>query len=406
MIKSIFYNRIFIVLCVVMLIYTSGYALSTVFTFGIYIEALFAYLFLFPIMLVHFKKKVNILTTSFILLFVMVVSTFITSGLTSATAYLSIIFKIIIAFGVVTLYDFHDFARYYLKIMKFVATTSLIGHYLINYSNYALDLPIVTNINSVPYGVGYLFFYIPWIPERNCGIFWEPGLFATFLIIAIIFEFFYKKNKRSFLNIFLFIAAILTTRSSAGYGLLLLILFLVILKSLYFVKDVRMRKVSMFLVFVSSVIILLNYNYVIEFLNLSDNDVIFKLASEQLATQSRILAINHNLATFLNNPFFGVGISQAYRNVRHVADTSTSTFMLGVFGFMGFQYTFYWVYGILKNRNNDIYVNIMILLIFLFVINKEPHQGIVFSWCILFYFLKNSSNKSKDVLPNKSKTAQ
>lgn len=393
MIKSIYYNRIFIILCATTLIYTSGYALSTVFAFSIYIEALFAYLFLFPIIIVHINKRINILTTSFILLIVMIVVTFITSGLTASTAYLSIIFKIIIAFGVVTVYDFHDFTRYFNKIMKFVAVTSLIGHYLINYSNYSLNLPVVNNINSVTYGVGYLFFYIPWVPERNCGIFWEPGLFATFLIIAIIFELFYMSNKRRLSNIFLFIAAILTTKSSAGYGLLLFILFLVVLKSLYFIKDVKMRNILVFFMFLISVVILLNYNYVIKVLNLSDNDVIAKIAGEQLSTQSRILAINHNLGTFFNNPFFGTGISQAYKNVKYVADTSTSTFTLSVFGFMGVQYTFYWVYGILRDREEDKYINIMILIIFLLIINKEPHQGIVSSWCILFYYLKDCVNK-------------
>ena len=41
-----------------------------------------------------------------------------------------------------------------------------------------------------------VFNYIKKIPERNCGMFWEPGLFATHLAIATVFELMTKEKAK------------------------------------------------------------------------------------------------------------------------------------------------------------------------------------------------------------------
>ncbi|WP_047150837.1 hypothetical protein [Aneurinibacillus tyrosinisolvens] len=386
---SLFHSKVFIIICLLGVIYISGYALSTVYQFGFYIEAAFAYLFMFPIVKVHYKKRLNILTSAFLLLIFMVVSTFITTGMTAFINYLSFIFKIIIAFGIVTVYKFEDFIKVYLKVMVLVSVFSLIGYFMINSGNMLIDFPIVENVNSVLYGVGYLFFYIPWTPERNCGIFWEPGLFATFLIVAMIFELIYNKNKPSILRLILFIICIATTNSSAGYGLLLFVFCLIVINKASSIRNKYLRTALLLPTLFLSIIAITNYSIIFEILGLTDNPIVAKIIGEQLKEQSRVLAINHNFSMFLTNPIFGVGITEAFRNVKYVADTSTSTFLLSVFGIFGIQYTFYWIVGIIKSKNNNWLVNTMVVIVFLLIINKEPHSNILTSWCIMFYFVKS-----------------
>ncbi|WML55185.1 O-antigen ligase family protein [Neobacillus sp. PS3-12] len=391
---NIFQSKVFKIICLIGVIYDSGYALSTVYIkLGFYIEAALAYLFMFPIVKLLYKKRLNIPSSAFLLLILMLVSTFITTGMTGYKTYLTFIFKIIIAFGIVIVYKFDDFVKVYLKIMVLVSVFSLIGYFMTNSGNMLFNFPTVENANSVLYGVGYIFFYIPIVSARNCGIFWEPGLFATFLIIAMIFELFYKKNKPSILKIILFVICLITTNSSAGYGLLLFVFCLIAVNKACSIRNKYIRTALSLLTIFLSIICITNYSNIFELIGLADNPIVAKLFGDQLKDQSRVLAINYNISMFLKEPIFGVGFIEAFRNVKYVADTSTSTFLLSVFGIFGIQYTFYWVVGIINSKNNHWLVNTMIAIVFLLIINTEPHYMILTSWCIIFYFLQSTVKK-------------
>lgn len=389
-IKSIFYNRFFIFVCIIACIFSSGYAISTIYPIGIFIDIIFSIIFIFPIIRFLIKSKINMLVISFILLNIMLIANFITTGISSPVVYLSIISKIIFAYGIVIVYKFDDFVTLFLKIMVVISIISLFGYYLTNYSQVLRILPVMTSVNNVSYAIGYIYFYITFIPSRNCGIFWEPGIFASFLIIAIIFEYKFKEFKPSFIKILLFIVTILTTKSSAGYGLLLFLVFFILFNKL----NIKMNKLllSSFLIILLSIFILvtLNYTFIITKTGLINFDVIRRLTFENLKEEARFLSVIHNFQMFLKTPFFGWGFKVAYENIKYVADISTSTFLLNVFGILGIQYTLYWIYGILKIKNSFLLLNLVIAVIFLLIINKESHISFVFSWCILFYFIKNS----------------
>ena len=51
--------------------------------------------------------------------------------------------------------------------------------------------------------------------SRNCGPFWEPGMFAVYICLALFFNLFYLKNKKSY-NI-IFIMTLASTCSTGGY---------------------------------------------------------------------------------------------------------------------------------------------------------------------------------------------
>ena len=62
--------------------------------------------------------------------------------------------------------------------------------------------------------------------KRNCGPFWEPGMFAVYLSIALFFNLFTVHSKRRYCNI-IFVLSLITTFSTSGYvsGLFILVLY-------------------------------------------------------------------------------------------------------------------------------------------------------------------------------------
>lgn len=388
--KSVYNNKIFIALCTLAIIINSGNMVITMNPNLQYMNILFSFIFIIPIINEYRSGKLNIFRISLLTLLIMVMITFVSTGLSNPAYYFMFMFNVLFAFGFVVIYEFEDFARIFLKIMIIVSIISLFGYFLSNNTNVLDILPLKNNTNGVTYRVGYIFNYITIIPERNCGMFWEPGLFATFLNIALVFELSFMKKKPSVFRITLFVICILTTKSSAGYALLLFIFILVMLNKDKSKIKSNLYYIIIFILFLLSILIIFNYSAILESTGLSQNYMVQKLVFENLQDSSRYLAVKHNLSMFFSNPIFGVGIVESVKNIKYVADTSTTTYFMSIFGILGFQYTFYWVYGIMKNKEKTIFANIIILTIFIMIINKEPHGGIIFTWCIMFYFLKNS----------------
>lgn len=128
------------------------------------------------------------------------------------------------------------FLGYYVKIINFFAIISLIFYTFFffpsvtdNLINYALEnFQPLFSYESYDYAykaniIIFNFHGYDFIPFRNSGPFWEPGAFAIFLSLAILFDIIQKNNFILRNNIFLIIA-LFTTFSTTGYLILALIL--------------------------------------------------------------------------------------------------------------------------------------------------------------------------------------
>lgn len=392
--KNIFRKFIVIILTIGVL-FSSGYPISKIYSnIEILNDIIFTIPFTFIILFKVRKIKQNIFYISFILLLFSIMVTYIMLDRLNLNLYIPIICKIIIAFGIVNYYSFKEFRGYFLKSMLLISIISILGYILINLN--LLNLSIKYNKNMVPYGIGYIFFYIPWTIDRNLGIFWEPGIFATYLSIALIFELFLENKKYNWFRVIIFIITLITTKSAAGYGLLFLITILLIIDK---IKSNR-KKSRQFFEFIGICIIFLviiNYEALISVFGLEKSIIFKKLIGESLKKQPRVLSIKDNLNKFLVNPFIGIGIKEYYKSVKDGSDTTTSLYMISVYGILGLQYTFYWMYGILRSKiRKNKYFLIMLLIIFLLILNKEPHDRLLFSWIVMFFLLKESVIKNKN----------
>lgn len=386
-------NKISIFIIFIILLFCSGHALQTIFVPLLYLPILSLTILMPAIYQALKNHALNIYTGTLLLFILLIFLTCITSMDGNYGSYFLNLFTISSAFAITYLYNFHEFSKYYLKFMKIITVISLIGYTLANSQILVNHLPLLSNLNGVCYRVGLIFNYIDIIPERNCGIFWEPGLFASYLILALILEI--TKKKINIINISIFLLGLLTAHSSAGYVLLVMVILLFFANK--FNSNHNTYCVPQIICAVIITLLALNVEIFIRIFSLENNEYFTKLLPENLLNSSRFLAISHNLNIFLDNPFFGAGVTNLAETSMYVADTSTSTYLLALYGLLGGVYSVLWIIGIFTQVNLNINSKIIISLIFLSILNKEPHLNIMLSWCLLFWLIKSNKTFHKNI---------
>ena len=401
--KKIFKST-YILILILTITLNSGNALETIFEYGKVLK----YLTTLPMFIfigTYLKNRnIKVFETAFLVeILVLCVSFLIFPA--DWMFILNLVFSVFLAYGTVLLFEFDDFVNVFIKLMIIVTIISIIGYILVNNTHILSALfPTFINRNGVVYKIGFIFNYITIIPERNCAIFWEPGMFACFLIIAMIFEIILK-DKTNYIHLFIFSIGIFTANSSAGFVLWILCMVLFIL-NLADIKQINNPVIflCMIVVFSIGIIAILNLDKIILSTELSKNEYFIKLLSQNINDSTRNNAIRYNLKTFFESPFVGIGATQYYQSVKYVADTSTSTFFMSVFGFGGLFYTLFYIYGILKINGINIFSKICLLAIIISILNTEPQMNNIFIWCFLFYLLKKDSSNKKSKVKNENTT--
>ena len=122
------------------------------------------------------------------------------------------------------------FSEYYIRIVYVICLIS-IPCFLIAISSPELAYGFCQSDYNWEVPVGYSFFYTwGWngtIFQRNSGIFWEPGAFQGFIILAmlmLLYEVDRNNVRTRKLKFLVFALTLLTTQSSTGYILLVIIL--------------------------------------------------------------------------------------------------------------------------------------------------------------------------------------
>ena len=386
-----------------LILFTSGYALNTVKGYNFHILLIIP-IFFFIVYSFSIQKsstKFDLKLKVYIFFLILIFISFI---LNPNVGYVSKNIKLIITltFSLIFVknFKFNVFLKYYIFILKFIIIISLIGYVLVNYFDYASIFYKVTNVNDVHYLNGFIFFAIEGFGDymnvgfdRNIGVFWEPGLFATFILIGILFELIFK-DKISKFTIFIFIIGLISTKSTFGYLYLFFMIFMLSKKPSF----------SM-LLFLFLFIILVAFNIDLILSKLVDfNPKMFsKFINESNSLTERIDSPITNWKIFLKNPFFGSGIGamdNIYSTMTKSNQTSTFTYFLGALGFSAVIPYYFFVKGVLKSKNiKNTFNKLFLILSFFVFINKEPHTFITLTYIIMFYFIDPITNKiSSDIV--------
>lgn len=342
-------------------------------------------------------------TLVLILLFAIIMSMAINPDLvTNLNSYIGILFAVSGSYFVAKIVTFDKFVKFFIKSMVVISLISIVifavqllfdvqlaPSYFFNESRFV----IVNNFYFL-----YFEAYTTAAIVRLSSIFWEPGVFATFLIIATILQLVFSK-KINWLNIALFVVCIVLTQSTAGYVLLIMVFIM-------FVSEKIKEKhwVWFFLAFMITVILLyIFYDQIIGYLAEKFPSIFGKFVLDMnngVSLSTRLLSPYYYFLVFLKNPFFGFGgttaISQYYLNApAGVVDagTSSSTYMLAAIGFFGIIYTLIPIYGVMTSKRLNIFSRFFLCLIILALMNKENQTNILAVNIFYFIFLTKSARE-------------
>ena len=293
---------------------------------------------------------------------------------------------------IVSTYDWMDFKRTFVKAMTIISILALIG-YGLQQTPLINRLPTVTNYNGTTYVNGVVFSVIKYaytgLTERMHGLFWEPGLFATYLAVAIVFLN-KRESKRYWLTLLLFIVCLILTKSGAGIAMIPLILVIKLTENSE--NELSKRKntlicVALLLAFAlgqvgSDVIDQWLNNYL--FVKLND--------TSNISNFTRTNAVLVDLQIAWNHFPLGVGIANyateiaKFNSSMQSSGTSTITTYLAEYGVFGIPIVITWIKSIYQISNGEKFVTkFATLLMFLTILTKEPHGNLLFMNCLLLY---------------------
>lgn len=284
-----------------------------------------------------------------------------------------------------------SFLSAFIRAMDWIAAIGVAATVAIVYGGLRLPLSTVVNDNQVAYLNGYLFFLVDLgegILPRALGVFWEPGLFASFLVVAVLAELCLVERRANRWRLALYAVAVLLTQSTAGYILLLFTCFVA-----FFSRRGRGTDLA----FLGSLIVGLLSSYsidrIIAVLAASQPDVFGKISDGGFLSETRWNSLLVNWDLFSQSPLVGMGLGGASESFSASMDTmlraqtSTSGFFIAAIGVSGVLYTGAWVLGVLRQTSVPPYARVWMLVCVLVIVNKEPHTTILFSYCFLFYLL-------------------
>ncbi len=236
------------------------------------------------------------------------------------------------------------FVECYIKCMQVFALVSVVefGVFLLAYP-ITLLAPEITNISGFRYSNWILTNSLykedyPIYPYRNWGIYREPGVYACFLILALLFEL-YCTSKTNKKNVALFLLTVVTTFSTSGY----IVCALVFMPKVYaWIKkhSKTIKRKNVFLILLGCIIMA-----GIVFACWDDiyRWVFSKFTQAGGSTGARVGSVFSNLELFLGKPLVGNGwtqVSYEFSEVQSIANTNTLLHMLSVYGVVFFSLVF------------------------------------------------------------------
>ena len=182
------------------------------------------------------------------------------------------------------------------------------------------------------------------LPPRNCGFAWEPGGFGVMLALAIFINlFFYKESKASTLRFWVLLVALISSQSTTGYTILLVIL------AFYFYNKQKNLIIVLWPLVLAIIILVFSLPFmsdkIVNLLDETDNiDYMVELSigREESIQPQRFASFVIAFRDFLDNPILGLGgVNEARWTYKIGANVSSITGignLLAQYGIVGFLF--------------------------------------------------------------------
>lgn len=380
---------------------TSGYALSTT-TFSNYFYAFAGLLVLFSATKIILVGRFQVEKTNKIIIYIVILllltsfpSLLLNPSENNFLTWVKFIIVITYAAVFVLRYKIEDAAKMYVKMILILTCISLTVYVAINFGSVEISLPQFTNINGMLYKNGLVFFvYDNFLQWRNPGPFWEPGIFGSYLFVALVVNGIFLKKFYSFTTLILTLGLV-STMSAASF--LLFGFFIMLLIVNHKNSSFILQYLIFLLLFLVITIFSIYISNILDFLIHFIPTVFSKFINDSLSVTDRISSPIVNIDIFLSKPISGYGLSgylYEYVRITDSAQTSTSTAFLAAFGIAGFLYTLIWMVAIFLVKKLTFSTKIILIISILSILNKEPHIFFTLTYIMIFYIVKESSFNS------------
>lgn len=221
------------------------------------------------------------------------------------------LFSFFTLFVIFSVIPFSCFKRCYNSVVYILSIISLVLFFA-----YVI-FPGLKSINPVSLGgssASNLYIYVhPLYANRNCGMFWEPGAFQTFISLALLLEVTNKKINP--FHVVVYSGTIITTFSTTGY-LALAFCFLLLFIAKF--DNRKVRRTVFVAALVGFALIFLFKDYLFDH---TTNSVFGKIVnffernefsdnSRMTSSSVRYYSVIKPFKVFLDNFFFGAGYNQ------------------------------------------------------------------------------------------------
>lgn len=320
-----------------------------------------------------------------------------------ALQIVTIILSILIAHSL----SLHVFINAYKKCIFWLAFCSLIVFGISIYWRAAIvHFPVIQNYGGVEFY--NLFIAAVFSDEniiRNTGIFREPGVYAFHLLVATIFELFGETNPNK-KSIFIFTLTMLTTASTAGILLLMLLGFSFFAKRYSFYRVLSITLVIATIFAVYSFAGIQNDNNVLIFSKFQEG------SQDYMSYLARLSSAVVPLFMIIKNPVFGVGLSifsAEYEQISNLLfgvpfsaeSASTNTFLnyAAIFGVPMGSAILFGVYRFSRTiAKHKLDCTTIFLVLVLISSSQELRYSLLFNLMIMYGLIVNLSKNKKSLV--------
>lgn len=305
---------------------------------------------------------------------------------------------LVLAYLIAQEFIFSEFIIVFNKFLYIVSSISLASYLIVTMYRPVLGyFPIQENYGGTNFTNLFLcgFFENTSLVIRNTSIFREPGVFVIFILFGIIGEFFWVK-KMSYKNLFIFITALFTTFSTAGFFILLLL----VIGHLFFNARVPFRNKIFIVIILISVISLIVLNPSLR------TQIFSKLDSSSTSYGSaiaRLASVIIPWQIFIESPLFGSGLTE-YSKLFTIysynyfglpleassASTNTITSTLAVYGSLGGGLFIFSLIKLATVIDKRIFIKLILATSFLLMFSNEDMRYSLFFLVIIFLGLTRS----------------
>ena len=409
--ESRFLERLEYIIIFMMIYLSSSFVINAIPGF-IILGGHFACLFLFFIVAMLDGKKFTINSKMAIKLFTLLaiisIGSMSSRGEEAKQAIINIL-QFFIAYLYALSFDFSKFLKKFVNIIYFICWFSVIVYVLyIVVPDFIKLFPDVSNTVGVKAENLFFTTICGGINVRNQGLFWEPGAFQTYINLTLIMELFYFKNL-GLKRMTVYMAAILTTYSTAGYLTTLFIVYIYITQHLFSTSGKEKSNAKTVFIIMTVVIIA-----IIVFFSLSNNvseSVFGKFdayresgygSNKRTTVSVRFDAFIRPFKVFWQYPMFGAGtrgMTNFALNERYNMNTCTFINWFAYFGIFFGAMMMRMFYKFAKRfSNKKIIVYMIFFAIFLATATENYYRNPSILIFAFFPFVNNAEENNNENL--------